>query len=82
MVKNEDLIEYTRGENTLGLRMGILHKTNAIERCRVNEMWEWSIQYSKQDENDSSVFHFNGLVICIGNDDKVIQKTLKQFIKK
>ena len=70
-----------KNESTLGMRIGILHETNKIEKGRVTEMWQACFDKFVQDDNDSSVFRFSNLVICIGEDDNVIRKTLNQFKK-
>lgn len=70
-----------KNESVIGMRMGILHETNKIEKGRFTEMWEACFEKFIQDENDSSVFRFFNLVICIGEDDSVIRKTLNQFKK-
>lgn len=71
-----------KNENVLGMRMGILHETNKIEKRYVSEMWLACFDKFIQDENDSSVFRFFNMIICIGEDDNVIRKTLNQFKKR
>lgn len=71
-----------KNENVLGMRIGILHETNKIEKGYYNEMWQACFEKFIQDDNDSSVFRFFNMIICIGGDDNVIRKTLKQFVRK